>query len=146
MTSLCVKCGDWKQAPMSRCGCGFRPDESSTDSAKSYLLSSQFRTAEELNELAQRIRSGQQLSFGDDELKLAMTIGNWNAAVTMSFVVFAILLGLLLGGVAASLSALALGAIGLSAAVAAALAFRLMGYVDNMVARRNLTPGGTDGQ
>jgi hypothetical protein len=129
---------------MGRCRCGFQPGKSSIDQAKSFLLSEQFRTEEELRELAQRIRAGQPLSFGEDEIKLAMTIGNWNAAVTGSFLIFAVSLGLLLGCTLAGMPAVAIATAGAAAAITGVIAFKLAAYVDRMVARRSLTLAGTD--
>lgn len=145
MSSLCVKCGSWKQAPMARCGCGFRPTRSSLDQAKCYALSSQFRTAPELEALAQRIRSGLSLSFGEDELRLAMTVGNRSAMVTMSFLLFAVLLGLLIGGAVARLPVVALVTIGVAAAFSGVIAFKLLASVDKLVASRKPASDGTDG-
>lgn len=145
MPSLCIKCGEWKQAPMSRCACGFQPAAKSMDQAKAYVLSNQFRSAEELNELAQRIKSGEPVWFGDDELRVAATIDNWNAAVTMSFLLFAVMLGLALGTVLAGLSVLVIVAIAVCAAIAGATAFRLMAYVDRKVGQARSavrSPGG----
>ena len=129
---------------MTRCSCGFQPARGSSDQAKSYLLSDQFRSASELTELAQKIRSGQPVAFGDEELRLGMAIATWNAAVTASFLAFAVLLGLLIGGAVAGLSGSALAAIGASAALAGVVAFGLMAHVDGKVSSLRLTSNRTD--
>jgi hypothetical protein len=122
---------------MQKCSCGFQPARGSLDEAKSYVLSEQFRSSQELNDIARAIRAGELISFRDEELKVALGIGNWNAAVTAAFLVSAVLLGLLLGGALASLSAVTLASIGAVTAVAFVIAFRLMGFVDRKVGSRN---------
>ncbi len=73
-----------------------------------------------------------------------MTIGNWNAAVTGSFLIFAVSLGLLVGCAIAGVPAAAIGTIGACAAIAGVIAFTLAAYVNRMVARRSPTPGRPD--
>jgi hypothetical protein len=118
---------------MSRCTCGFKPVSATLDQAKAFVLSNQFRSAEELNGLSRAIKSGQPVPFDEAELRVAMTIGNWNAVVTLTFLVFAILLGLLLGTILARVSIMAIGGVLIAAALAGVAAFRLMGYVDRRV-------------
>ena len=39
MSALCISCGGWKQAPMSRCGCGFAPARGSAAVTLCFLAS-----------------------------------------------------------------------------------------------------------
>lgn len=112
---------------------------------KSFILSEQFRSPEELEELRRRIRAGDTLEFDEKELSVAAGIGNWNAAVTLSFLVAAALFGLLFALVALGISGglspypwAGLGVTALLSAAAIAWAFGLLRHVDGMVlAARN---------
>ena len=136
MSALCIRCGGWKQAPMSRCGCGFAPARGTLEQAKSYLLTGQFRSAEELEQAARAIRAGHTPAYGDAELAVAMRIGRWNAAVTLSFLAFGVLLGLLIGAILGRLALPFVLLPGILAAISFVAAFRLMSHVDRKVARR----------
>ena len=131
--SLCLKCGNWKQAPAQRCGCGFKPARRSPDEAKSYVLTLQFRSPEELDQIQRSIRAGEPVAFTDDELKLASTIGSWNAAVTLSFLAAAVLTGLFIGTIVARVSLRAIAGVGAAAVLAFGLAFGLMRHMDGKV-------------
>ena len=121
---------------MSRCGCGFAPARGSVEQAKSYLLTGQFRSAEELEQAARAIRAGGAPPYGEAELALAMDIGRWNAAVTLCFLASGVLLGLLIGSIVARMQLAFLVLFGALAAIAFMAAFRLMGHVDRKIGRR----------
>jgi ABC-type transporter Mla maintaining outer membrane lipid asymmetry permease subunit MlaE len=97
------------------------------------VLTLQFRSAEELDQIQRSIRAGEPIAFSDDELKLAATIGSWNAAVTLSFLAAAVLTGLFIGAIVARVSLRAIGVVGAAAVLAFALAFGLMRHVDGKV-------------
>ena len=136
MSALCISCGGWKQAPMSRCGCGFAPARGSAEQAKSYLLTGQFRSAEELEQTARAIRAGEAPAYGEAELAVAMDIGRWNAAVTLCFIASGVLLGLLIGSIVGRMQLPFLMLFGSLAAIAFVAALRLMSHVDRKAARR----------
>ena len=131
--SLCIRCGTWKQAPLSTCACGFKPAGGTDDEAKSFILSPQFRTPEALEEIRRGILAGEPPAFGDKELEVARTIGAWNGRVTLAFLGAAVLTGLALGSIAARMPLWFILGAGALAVVAFALAFRLMAYVDGKV-------------
>jgi hypothetical protein len=129
---------------MDSCTCRFWPARRSLDEAKSYILTEQFRSAGELDELARLIRDGKTITYGEEELKVAMRIGDWNAAVSIGFLVAAVLLGLLVGGAAGGLSGIAIAIIGVFVAIAFVIAFTWMNYVNKRVARARVTLTGTN--
>ena len=131
--SLCIRCGSYKQAPSGVCRCGFKPLRGSLDEAKSFVLSTQFRSPESLEASAEAVRAGQVIMFSERELKLAQRIGSWNAAVTLSFLASAVCLGFFIGAVVARSSLWVLTALSCTAAAAFACAFALMRLVDRMV-------------
>ena len=131
--SLCLKCGNSKQTPGQRCGCGFKPARRSRDEAKSYVLTLQFRSAEELDQIQRSIRAGEAIAFREEELKLAAIIGKWNAAVTLSFLAAAVLAGLFIGMIVARVSLRTIVGVGAVAVLAFSLAFGLMRHVDGKV-------------
>ncbi len=141
--ALCIRCGEWKQAPTARCGCGFEPAKGSADAAGSVILSEQFRTSAELEELAKRIRSGEAIAFGEEELRLAASIPRWNVAVNLGAVVCAALLGLLMAGVGVRLAASVLLALGLALAAGVAVVYALMLATERKIAGCRPAPGGT---
>lgn len=132
--SLCIRCGAWKQVAISGCACGFTPARGSDDEARSFLLTTQFRTPEALEEARRAILAGEPLEFGERELALARTIGGRNARVTLAFLGAAILLGLALGSILGRMSLWFIGATAACAGVALLLAFRLMSHVQGLVA------------
>lgn len=76
--AFCIQCGGEKAAPWQRCRvCGFDPTVDEMSLAKSvYLSSGRYDTAEqarehdgELDELARRIRSGDQIDYDPDDLE-----------------------------------------------------------------------------
>src|SRR5688572_12979300 len=99
--SLCLKCGAWKQAAASKCACGFKPPKGSLDEAKSYALTTQFRSSAQLEADQRTILTGGEVAFRDEELDVARTIGRQNAVVTLTFLSAAIFAGLFIGGLVA---------------------------------------------
>ena len=96
---LCIRCGAWKQSPMGRCSCGFKPERGSLDEARSYALTEQFRSEEEILVARAALQAGQPVSYGDEELRVAATIGAWNARVTFAWLGWALLAGLALAAI-----------------------------------------------
>lgn len=143
--ALCLKCGDWKQAPTARCGCGFIPVKGTIDIAKSYICTEQFRSSEELEEIAKLIRSGTPISCDEQELSVAATIGTWNMMVNLG-TVFAVALGsLLVVGLIAGLPIKANVILGLAFGAALVFVYALMKTVDHKVEQARLTLGRMDG-
>jgi len=97
------------------------------------VLTLQFRSPEELDQIQRSIRAGEPVAFTDDELKLASTIGSWNAAVTLSFLAAAVLTGLFIGTIVARVSLRAIAGVGAAAVLAFGLAFGLMRHMDGKV-------------
>jgi len=73
------------------------------------------------------------LSFHEEELKLAQRIGSWNAAVTGSFLLSAVFLGVLIGAVIARSSLWAISALGVFSAISLTIAFALTRHVARKV-------------
>jgi hypothetical protein len=75
--AVCLKCGQWKNAPYSKCqSCGFQPRPGSDDEIKSvYLSLGRFEDASdrkdyvnELRELASQIQNQAPITFDEAEL------------------------------------------------------------------------------
>jgi hypothetical protein len=97
------------------------------------VLTLQFRSAEELDQIQRSIRAGEPIAFREEELKLAAIIGKWNGAVTPSFLAAAVLTGLFIGTIVARVSLRTIVGLGAVAVLAFALAFGLMRHVDGKV-------------
>jgi hypothetical protein len=97
------------------------------------VLTLQFRSAEELDQIQRSIRAGEAIAFREEELKLAAIIGKWNAAVTLSFLAAAVLAGLFIGMIVARVSLRTIVGVGAVAVLAFSLAFGLMRHVDGKV-------------
>lgn len=143
--ALCLKCGDWKQAPTARCRCGFIPEKGTIDIAKSYICTEQFRSSEELEELAQLIRSGTPISCEEQELRVAASIGTWNMMFNLSAVISVALASILVVGLIAGLPTMANVIFGLAFGAALVIVYALMKTVDYKVEQARLTLGRTDG-
>jgi len=144
--SVCIQCGEYKQAPTSRCSCGFLPARGSTDEAKSYILTTQFRTPEELEEIARLIKAGVGIPYDERELRIASTIKHWNLAVNLSFIVAAALFGLLFALLAmwivgrySDFPIAGIAITGLLFVLAVVIAYVLMGHVDEKAERPSPT-------
>jgi hypothetical protein len=76
--AVCLKCGEWKKAPYSKCpSCGLKPQPGSDDEIKSvYLSLGRFEDADdrknygdELEELATRIKTHASIDFDAADLR-----------------------------------------------------------------------------
>ena len=133
--ALCIKCGRWKQSPTQKCACGFEPARGSVDEARSFVLTEQFRSRQQLEAAAQALQAGGSVHYKEEELARSKSIGSSNAGVNFAFLCFAVLLGLLIGAGLAGLSMLLLVTIGVLAITALATALALLGRVERRVGR-----------
>jgi hypothetical protein len=127
--ALCIKCGSWKQAPVQRCTCGFLPARGSLDEARSVVLTEQFHSARELEELARAIRAGQPVRYDEEKLGRARGIGRRSTAVNLGLLGAAVTLGALVGGGLAGAPGFAIAALVVAAAIAVAITGALIGHV-----------------
>ncbi len=144
--ALCFHCGDWKQAPTARCRCGFIPVKGTMDIAKSVICSEQFRSAEELEDMAKLIRSGTPIAYDERELSVAANIGTWNMMVNLGLGLAGALASLLIVGLIAGLPTMANVILGSALGVALVVVYALMKTVDHRVERSKPTLGRSGGR
>jgi hypothetical protein len=91
-----------KQFPVSLCHhCGFEPAKKSADEAKSFILSEQFRSQEELRNISAMLKEGREINYKEEELNKTKVVRARNMAIHLMALGLAILLGLLVGGIVA---------------------------------------------
>lgn len=66
--AICIQCGEEKLGAFTPCRqCAFMP-ELMEDKAKSLLLCDHFRDVADLRQIGQRIKSGERLTFDEDQI------------------------------------------------------------------------------
>lgn len=128
---------------MAGCRCGLTPAKRTVDMAKSHICSGQFRSSEELEDMARLIRAGTPIPYSEHELSVAASIGTWNTVVNLGAVVAAALGVLFVVGIIAGLPIMATVTLGSAFVVVCVVVYILMKTVDYRIEQARPTPFGT---
>lgn len=100
--AICIRCGSKKHGALTPCPkCSFNPTEN-TDKAKAMILTDHLQSVEDLERIAERIRTGQSVVYPEEvvaEYKRAFEAGEDRLPAGFKYgcLVAAILVGLVIG-------------------------------------------------